>query len=73
MTKLLVSANLPNGRTTEDVLSTMRADIIERIGGYAAKPTPEQKRVLANNIRILGLLEEAIRLAEDNSKILVDQ
>jgi hypothetical protein len=73
MTKLLISATLPTGQSTEAVLGTVRADIIERIGAYAAAPTPEQKRVLANNVRILALLGDAIALAEENSKMLLDQ
>ncbi|MFD1624924.1 histidine kinase [Azospirillum griseum] len=70
MTVLLRSAANPGGSTTEQILKTVRADVIERMQGYAADPRPEIARILAHNIRILGLLTEAIELAEANTKIL---
>lgn len=70
MTVLLRSAANPSGSTTEQILKTVRADVIERMQAYAADPRPEIARILANNIRILGALTEAIELAEANTRIL---
>lgn len=70
MTKILVSADNPSGRRTEEVLSEIRADLLQRMVGYAADPRRETKTILANNVKIVALLGEAIDLAEDNTRIL---
>ncbi|MBM3557646.1 MAG: histidine kinase [Alphaproteobacteria bacterium] len=72
MTKLLVSESNPEGYTTESVLSVIRADIVKRMGRYAGDPRKEARQILDNNVRILGLLGEAIGLAETNTRILSD-
>lgn len=70
MTKYLVSAENPSGSRTEDILDDIRADLIERMVPYRTDPRRELKAILANNVRILVLLSEAIELAEENTRIL---
>ncbi len=70
MTTLLRSATNPGGTTTEQLLKTVRADIIERMQGYAVDPRPEIARILSSNVRILAHLTESIELAEANTRIL---
>ena len=72
MTKLLVSRDKPDGFTTEDVLGTVRSDIIIRMNAYLDDPRREVRSVLDNNVKILGLLTEAMHLAEENTKKLVE-
>lgn len=70
MTKYLVSAENPSCSRTEDILDDIRADLIERMVPYRTDPRRELKAILANNVRILVLLSEAIELAEENTRIL---
>jgi hypothetical protein len=70
MTKYLVSAENPSGSRTEDILGEIRADLIERMVPYRTDPRRELKTLLANNVRILVLLSEAIELAEENTRVL---
>ncbi len=70
MTHFLVSDAKPDGYKLEDILSVLRADVITRCSKITSDPRPEARQVLLNNMKILGLISDAILLAEDSSRIL---
>jgi len=70
MTHFLVTAENPKGYKLEDILSMVRKDILTRTLKIADDQRAEAKHVMQNNMKILGLLSEAILLAEDSSQIL---
>lgn len=70
MTHYLISKSNPDGKRSEQILSDLRADFIERIQDLSVDTRPEARRVLDNNIKILGLLSEIIHLAEENTRTL---
>ena len=70
MTKFLVSDDNPEGFKLEDILKSIRKDIFNRCNKITDDARPEAAHVLANNITILGLLTDAIELAEDSSSVL---
>lgn len=70
MTKILSSETNPAGVRTEDILAQVRADLLVRMVAYGGDPRRETKIILDNDVLILGLLSEAIRLAEENTRIL---
>ncbi|RED52299.1 histidine kinase [Aestuariispira insulae] len=70
MTRFLVSEEKPDGFKLEDILKTIRKDILIRCGHIADDHRMEAEHVLSNNIKILHLLEQAIQLAEDSTQIL---
>ena len=70
MTHFLVSDAKPDGYKLEEILSVLRADIITRCGKISGDTRPEARQVLHNNMRVLGLISDAIHLAEDSSRIL---
>lgn len=71
MTKLLVSDDNPDGTTLEDVLRTVRNDIISRCQLSVAVHDRDTEKVVNNNMRILNLLTECIELAEASTEVLV--
>ena len=70
MTHFLVTEDNPTGKKLEDVLTMVRADIINRCTLITDDTRPEAMSVLANNMKILGLLTEAIDIAHDSTRIL---
>lgn len=70
MTHFLVSDSKPDGYRLEDILSVLRADIITRCNKISGDTRPEARQVLHNNMRVLGLISEAIQIAEDSTRIL---
>lgn len=70
MTRFLVSDTNPNGSRLEDILTAIRRDVIVRCGKIVDDPQPEARQVLDNNMRVLGLLSEAIAIAEGSTRIL---
>ncbi|GLQ06266.1 histidine kinase [Sneathiella chinensis] len=70
MTHFLVTEENPDGKRLEQVLSMVRNDVIQRCMLIAEDHRPEAQAVLANNMKVLGLLTEAIGLAEDSTRIL---
>ncbi|MEK7820992.1 MAG: histidine kinase [Pseudomonadota bacterium] len=70
MTHFLVSDAKPDGYKLEDILSVLRADVIIRCSKITNDQRPEARQVLLNNMKILGLMSDAIVLAEDSSRIL---
>ncbi len=70
MTHFLVSEAKPDGYKLEDILSVLRADVITRCSKISGDPRPEARHVMHNNMRVLGLLSEAIQIAEDSTRVL---
>ncbi len=70
MTHFLVTEDNPDGKKLEDVLTMLRADIIQRCTLTTDDTRPEAQAVLANNVTILGLLTDAIDFASDSTRIL---
>ncbi len=70
MTHFLRSDKNPNGHKLEDLLMQLRADIIHRCDVIAADTRPDALHVMANNMKILQLVSEAITLALDSTRVL---
>ncbi|MAZ01804.1 MAG: histidine kinase [Sneathiella sp.] len=70
VTHYLVTEDNPAGKKLEDVLCMLRKDILERCALITDDQRVEAKAVLANNMRILNSLTDAILLAEDSTSIL---
>ncbi|MDP3739676.1 MAG: hypothetical protein Q8R02_19970 [Hyphomonadaceae bacterium] len=70
MTHFLRSEKKPDGHKLEDLLMQLRADMIQRCDIIAADTRPEALHVMANNMKILGLLSEAITLSLDSTRVL---
>ena len=70
MTRYLVSDENPTGRKLEDILLELRADVLTRCTKISNDLRPEALHVLANNVKVLEHLTEAIELAQDSSHLL---
>jgi 16S rRNA C967 or C1407 C5-methylase (RsmB/RsmF family) len=70
VTHFLRSEKKPDGHKLEDLLMQLRADMIHRCDVIAADTRPEALHVMANNMKILGLLSEAITLSLDSTRML---
>ncbi len=70
MTRFLVSDDNENGYRLEDILTAVRADVVKRCGKIVDDHREEAHHVLENNIQVLSLLSEAIKLAEDSTHVL---
>ncbi|WP_227421443.1 hypothetical protein [Pacificispira spongiicola] len=70
MTHFLVSEERPDGHKLEEVLRIVRKDVLIRCTKITDDTRPEAQHVLANNVKILGLLSEAIALGEDSTRVL---
>lgn len=70
MTHFLSTDENPDGYKLEDILSIIRADIINRAGKIAGDNRPEARQVIANNMRILEKLTDCIELAEASTDVL---
>ena len=70
MTRYLISEANPKGSNLEEILLEIRKDIILRCTKIVDGTRNEAHFVLNNNVKILGLLSEAIVLAEDSTQIL---
>lgn len=70
MTHFLKSDVKPEGYKLEDILAALSRDVLYRAEKIADDGRPEARHVLDNNVKILGLLAEARRLAEDSTRTL---
>jgi len=70
VTHFLRSEQKPDGHKLEDLLMQLRADILHRCQIIAADTRPEALHVMANNMKVLGHLSEAIALALDSTRML---
>jgi len=70
MTKFLVSDEHPDGYQLEDILRTIRKDILHRCNQIIDDERAEADHVARNNMKILNLITEAMELAEDSTRVL---
>jgi hypothetical protein len=70
MTHFLRSDKNPNGHKLEELLMHLRADLLHRCDVIAADTRPEALHVMANNMKILSHVTEAINLALDSTRML---
>ncbi len=70
MTHFLVSEEKPDGYKLEEILTTIRRDIIKRCGNITEDSRIEAQQVLRNNIKILELISQSIQLADESTQIL---
>lgn len=70
MTHFLVSDAKPDGFRLEDILRTIRNDILTRCTKISEDTRAEAQQVLNNNMQILQLLTQAITLAEESTQVL---
>ena len=70
MTHFLVSDENPDGYKLEDILLALRTEVINRCTKITGDNRPEARQVLDNNVEILALISDAIRLAENSSEVL---
>jgi hypothetical protein len=70
MTHFLVTKENPDGHRLEDILAMIRKDILTRTLKIADDQRAEARQVMQNNMKILGLVSEAIALAEHSTQIL---
>ena len=70
MTHFLVTDDNPSGYKLEDILKIIRKDIFLRTTKIMEDERPEAQNVMDNNVKILGLLSQAIATAEDSTVML---
>ncbi len=70
MTHFLISDMKPEGYKLEDILALVRNDILNRATKIMEDKRPEAQAVLDNNVRILGMMNQCIDLAQESTKIL---
>ncbi len=70
MTKFLVSEATPDGYKLEDILLTIRSDIVKRCEKVVDDHRPEALHVMANNMKILDMITQCIELAMDSTTVL---
>ena len=70
MTRFLVTPENPTGWRLEDILDEIQKDIIRRCGKILDDPSPVAGSVRYNNIKILDLLTECIKAAEESTRLL---
>ncbi len=70
MTSFLVSDENEKGFRLEDILISIRTDILKRCLKITGDTRPEALHVLNNNMKILNLISEAVILADDSTKVL---
>ncbi len=70
MTHFLVTDDNPDGYKLEDMLKIIRKDIFLRTTKILEDERPEAQTVMDNNVKVLGLLSEAISIAENSTSVL---
>ena len=70
MTQFLISDDRPEGFKLEDILGSIRKDMILRATKILDDDRPEARKVLENNIKSMQLLSESINIAEDSTRLL---
>ena len=69
-TTFLITSETPDGWTLEDLLIEVQNDILRRSQKITEDPRAEARRVVDNNIEILGLLTRCIAKAQDSTSVL---
>lgn len=70
MTHFLVTDDNPDGYKLEDMLKLIRKDIFLRTAKIMEDDRPEAQSVMDNNVKILGMISDAIAIAENSTSIL---
>lgn len=70
MTKLLVSADNPDGWKLEDIIDEIQNDIVRRTVRIVDDHRPEARTVLHNNIEIMQLLTTCSQKAHESTRVL---
>jgi hypothetical protein len=70
MTHFLKTDEHPDGFRLEDILDLLRQDIIKRTQKIVGDNRREARAVMKNNVLILGLITEAMELAENSTQVL---
>lgn len=70
MTHFLINAENPQGYKLEEILLAIRKEMILRATKIVDDHRPEARQVLENNVKILQLLSDSIKLAEDSTRVL---
>ena len=70
MAKLLMSKDNPKGWKLEDLLTTLQADVVERMSRIRGDNRPEARRVLENSAEIITMLGDCSLRAQDSVRIL---
>jgi hypothetical protein len=70
MTHFLVNAENPTGYKLEEILLAIRKEIILRATKIVDDQRPEARQVLENNVKIIQLLSDCIKLAEESTHVL---
>ncbi len=70
MTRFLVSDDHATGYKLEEILTVIRGEVVKRCEKIVDDHRVEAHHVLENNIRVLALLTEAIKLAENSTHTL---
>ncbi len=70
MSHFLATDDKPDGYKLEDILLLIRKDIPARALKISDDPRLGALHVMQNNMKILGLVSDAIALAEDSTRIL---
>lgn len=70
MTHFLVTEERPDGYRLEDILGILLNDVLTRALKIADDKHAEAQHVMRKNMKILGLISEAITLAEDFTRVL---
>lgn len=70
MTRFLKTDDNPGGRKLEEVLMEIRSEVLHRCTKITDDHRPEALRVLANNMKVLEHLTQAIDLAIDSTHTL---
>lgn len=69
-TTFLVSEDKPDGLRLEEIVREIRNDILIRCTHVMTDGRPEVALVMANNMKILGMLSDVIALAENSTELL---
>ncbi len=70
MTQFLVTDENPQGHKLEEILSSIRNDVLIRATRIMDDGRAEAQQVLTNDMRVLQLLTESIRIARDSTRVL---
>lgn len=70
MSHFLATDDKPDGYKLEDILLLIRKDVLSRALKISDDSRLEALHVMQNNMKILGLISDAIALAEDSTRIL---
>jgi len=70
MTHFLVNAENPSGYKLEEILLAIRKEVILRATKIIDDHRPEARQVLENNVKIVQLLSDCTKLAEESTHVL---